>query len=117
IINSSGSMVYNYQKDTKLTTNQLLILCGTLHSLGCMIQEINNKSSHVFYFNYTTKIITFYKTATDLSFIIISDKKQAEIINKIHKDFCKYIMLNPFYILDMPIHCKKFDPTKYFNSN
>lgn len=108
-------MIYNYQKDDLLSTNQLLILCGSLHSVYCMIRNINEKKTKPVFFHYNTKIVSYHVTLTNLSFVFISDTEISTLFDKIHSDYCNYVMLNPFYIMDMPINCKKFNPAKYFN--
>ena len=105
IINSSGSMIYSYQKEKILHKNQLLVLCSTLHSIHSMLQtEI--------YAYYEKKLISIYKTHSDLLFVFISDSKNRDMFIKVYSEYCKYVKLNPFYITDMPINCKKFNPFK-----
>ncbi|WUR02227.1 trafficking protein particle complex subunit [Vairimorpha necatrix] len=114
IINSSGSMIYTYQKYFKFSTNQLLILSGTLHSVNCMIDKLNKEDVSVKYFNYKNKVISYFRSATNLSFIFVSDKKETSLYKLIFQEFCDYVLLDPFYILDMPINSPKFQPSKHF---
>lgn len=110
-------MIYSYQNEEILSTNQLLVLSGTLHSVMCMINSLKEEKERSLYFKYKKKVISYFLTMTNLSFIFISENKEAELYKKIFKEFCDYVMLDPFYILDMPINSKKFDPSKYFKNN
>ncbi|EOB12291.1 Trafficking protein particle complex subunit 4 [Nosema bombycis CQ1] len=113
ILNSSGSMIFSYQKSPKFDTNSLLVLCSSLHSLKYLISEIS-KPTHKDKFYFESQTISMYTTLTGISFIFVGNENTNQIFKKIYGDFCNFVMLDPFYILGMPINCEKFRPEQYF---
>lgn len=96
-------MIYSYQKDNTLHINKLLVFCSTLHSIYSMLQ------TEIFAY-YEKKLLSIYKTQSDLLFVFISDSKNRDVFIKAYSEYCKYVKLNPFYINGMPINCEKFKP-------
>ncbi|KAF9764184.1 Trafficking protein particle complex subunit 4 [Nosema granulosis] len=113
ILNASGSMVYAYQREKKEDTNNLLILCSSLHSIRFMVSEVT-KQRPVEHFYFSEKRISVYSTLTGVSFVFVCSENVDEVFKSVYKDYCDFVMLDPFHVLDMPINSEKFKPQRYF---
>lgn len=106
-------MVYAYQKYNKLDTNSLLILCSSLHSIKYMISEIS-KERQSEHFHFGSKRISMYATLTGTIFVFVCSRNVDDIFKKVYAEYCNFVMLDPFHVMDMPINSEKFQPQKYF---
>lgn len=116
IINKSGGMIYSYEKTRKTDLNTLLILTSSLHSIFHISAQTCDRNPICQTIYLKNSVITFFRTRTNTSFVFVSDKKVKEIFERVYAHYCEYVLRNPFYELEMPINCQKFQPAKYFQS-
>jgi trafficking protein particle complex subunit 4 len=56
--------------------------------------------------------ITCFQAATGVKFLLFTDPPQPNVdvmLRKIYELYSDYVMKNPFYTIEMPIRCEKFD--------
>lgn len=56
--------------------------------------------------------IQCFQTQTGIKFLLITETTQPNIdttMRKIYELYSDYVMKNPFYTVEMPIRCEKFD--------
>jgi hypothetical protein len=122
ILNKAGGLIY--QRDfrsglNKLSTNDYLVLAGTLHSVHALTCQISpaGSSSGVTMIETSKFALHVYQTLTGIKFIVVMDLRQFSpdiIISRIYQLYSDYVMKNPFYQMDMPIRCDQFD--RFLNS-
>ncbi len=118
IINKAGGMIYKYTKSTENKINSLIILASTIHSLN----ELTRNIFDIYDFSQVIEMkninIYIYRTLTNTMFVFSVSKEYKtpvfEIFKNVYKHYCDSVLINPFYQLEMPINCKKFNPEKYF---
>lgn len=118
IINKSGGLIYKYERSSSTPINKLLVLSSTIHSLCTMFDKIyscDKKIDVKQMLRLDGKVITFYKTATDISFVFVSTEPCYKIIKIIYKMYCDYVSKDPFYENEMPIKNDLFNPEPFFN--
>ena len=57
-------------------------------------------------------VLQSFDTATGLKFFLTADpdsKHLDQVLKEVYVLYSDYVLKNPFYELDMPIHCDKFD--------
>lgn len=113
VINKSGGLIYAFERARRSSTNDLMILTSTLHSIGAIFASISGDmarldSTQVFVLKMHT--ITLYKTATGTSFMFVGREPACRWIKAVHRMYVDYVMRNPFYVLEMPIKSKCFRP-------
>lgn len=117
ILNKAGGLIY--QRDfkpglNKLSTNDYLVLAGTMHSIHALTSQISpvGTSSGVSKIETSKFAFHVYQTLTGIKFIVVMDLRQFSpdvVISRIYQLYSDYVMKNPFYQLDMPIRCDQFD--------
>ena len=53
-----------------------------------------------------------FQTATGIKFLLFTEPQQPNIettMRRIYELYSDYVMKNPFYTVEMPIRCEKFD--------
>lgn len=56
--------------------------------------------------------IQCFQTQTGIKFLLFTEPQQPNVdamIKKIYELYSDYVMKNPFYTVEMPIRCEKFD--------
>ena len=56
--------------------------------------------------------LTCFQTATSVKFLLFTDPPQPNVdvmLRRIYELYADYVMKNPFYTVEMPIRCEKFD--------
>lgn len=56
--------------------------------------------------------IQCFQTQTGIKFLLFTEPQQPNVdtmIKKIYELYADYVMKNPFYTVEMPIRCEKFD--------
>jgi hypothetical protein len=117
IINKSGGLIYN--KDfgngiAKLTSNEYLVLAGTIHSIHAIATQISPvaKSSGIETIESDNYKIHCFQTQTGLKFVVVADalaEKLDLVCQKIYELYADYAMKNPFFTPEMPIRAELFD--------
>lgn len=123
IVNKSGGMIYNYEKNPSADTNSLLVLTSVIHSLNELSRNVFKLSEMVQTVSMRNRDLCVFRTLTNLTFIFVYDKEELspratprKLFELVFRHFCDYVMANPFYQIEMPINCAKFRPDKYFSN-
>jgi trafficking protein particle complex subunit 4 len=131
IINKAGGLVYNREFHAgmaQLNSNDLLVLAGTFHGVHAITRNIVppalnpavNTSSQNFPIRATGIEVVesshfrlnCFQTQTGTKFLLITEPAQPNvdvIIKKVYELYADFVMKNPFYTVEMPIRCQKFD--------
>jgi hypothetical protein len=134
IINKAGGLVYTREFSTglaKLQSNDLLILAGTFHSVHAITRGLvpttlspQNTSAQVATNNFplrpsgievlesTNFRLTCFQTLTGTKFLLFTEPAQPNVdtvVRKVYEIYADFVMKNPFYTVEMPIRCQKFD--------
>lgn len=117
ILNKAGGLIF--QRDfsdslNKLDSNDYLVIAGTLHSVHAITTRISPVagSSGLTVMETPTFSLHIFQSQTGIKFMILTDRQQYgidSIASRIHQLYSDYVMKNPFYTLEMPIRCEKFD--------
>ena len=120
IINKAGGLVYNrtfHSGLNALNTNDLLVLAGTFHGIHAISKNLSPTSPP----KYSTGIeslqtsrflLSCYQTPTGTKFLLFTEPVQNNtdmILRKTYELYADFVMKNPFYSLEMPIRCEKFE--------
>ncbi|KAF2436483.1 Sybindin-like protein [Tothia fuscella] len=132
IINKAGGLVYNREFHTglaKLSSNDLLILAGTFHGVHAItrslipssLKPISNpgtpqnfpqRPSGLEVLESSHFRLTCFQTLTGTKFLLFTEPAQPNVdsvIKRIYELYTDFVMKNPFYTVEMPIRCQKFD--------
>lgn len=116
----------------KLSSNDLLILAGTFHSVHAITGQLvppsawnpSPSSTTPGLRNFPTRPtglevletslfrLTCFNTPTGTNFLLFTEPSQPNVdvvIKKCYELYTDYVLKNPFYHLEMPIRCQKFD--------
>ncbi|PRT52846.1 Transport protein particle subunit trs23 [Wickerhamiella sorbophila] len=117
ILNKAGGLIF--QRDfgdslSKLDSNDYLVIAGTLHSVHAITTRISPVagSSGLTVMETPSFSLHIFQSQTGIKFMILTDRQQYgidSIASRIHHLYSDYVMKNPFYTLEMPIRCEKFD--------
>jgi len=118
INNKAGGLIY--QRDfgnnaVKLEkVNDHLLLASTFNSLAMILKELSPvpRSSKLELLEAETFVLQSFDTATGLKFFLTADpesKHLDQVLKEVYVLYSDFVLKNPFYELDMPIHCDKFD--------
>jgi hypothetical protein len=56
--------------------------------------------------------LSCFQTATGTKFLLMTEPAQAnveQIVKKCYELYADFVMKNPFYTMEMPVRCQKFD--------
>jgi len=131
VINKAGGLIYSREFHSgllRLESNDLLILAGTFHSVHAITKNIAppalhppaNPSSQAFPVRPTGLEVletshfrlNCFQTMTGVKFLLVTEPGQANvelIIRRVYELYADFVMKNPFYTVEMPIRCQKFD--------
>lgn len=135
IINKAGGLIYNrdfHPGLQKLNSNDLLILAGTFHGVHAITRQLlpasarqpDPPSSYPGVKNFPSRPtglevletshfrLSCFQTQTGIKFLLFTEPAQANvevIVKKCYELYADFVMKNPFYTLEMPIRCQKFD--------
>ncbi|KAJ4372168.1 hypothetical protein N0V83_003941 [Neocucurbitaria cava] len=138
VISKAGGLIYNREFHTgmsKLTSNDYLMLAGSFHGMHAITANISpvppasNPSSSTSTSSQTPTTfpvratglevlesshfrIQCFQTQTGTKFLLFTEPQQPNVdtmIKKIYELYADYVMKNPFYTVEMPIRCEKFD--------
>lgn len=125
IINKAGGLIYNREFHAglaKLSSNDYLILAGTFHGVHAITKNLSPVPADPE--NPATKLtgievletlhfrLQCFQTPTGTKFLLFTEPQQPNvdvIIRRIYELYADYVMKNPFYTVEMPIRCEKFD--------
>ncbi|KAH7123917.1 Sybindin-like family protein [Dendryphion nanum] len=137
IINKAGGLVYNREFHTglnKLTSNDYLIMAGSFHGIHAITKQLcpaspvptnptsnaailapspfSGRPSGLEVFESSQFRMQCFQTLTGTKFLLFTEPQQPNIdsmIKKIYELYADFVMKNPFYTVEMPIRCEKFD--------
>ena len=94
--------------------NDHLLLASTFNSLAMILKELSPvpRSSKLELLEAETFVLQSFDTATGLKFFLTADpesKHLDQVLKEVYVLYSDFVLKNPFYELDMPIHCDKFD--------
>ncbi|KAJ3132301.1 hypothetical protein HK101_004616 [Irineochytrium annulatum] len=117
IINRSGGLVY--QKDyadgvAKLTSNEYLVLAGTVHSIHVITSRISPVPGSNGFEVLESDLFKMFcvQSPTGTKFLLITDPGQQSVelpMRRISDLYADFVMKNPFHTPDMPIRSELFD--------
>jgi trafficking protein particle complex subunit 4 len=114
IINRSGGMIYKYEAGKQSELNALLVLTSSLHSINHICTKVGEQQDARQIICFRTRVITVFRTVTNLTFVFVSDTRTAGLYEKVYQHYIDFVSKNPFYANEMPISCSKFRPETYF---
>lgn len=118
---------------SKLTSNDYLMLAGSFHGMHAITAQLSPISPARPTPTATTSAalqtfpvratgiqvlesshfrIQCFQTQTGLKFLLFTEPQQPNVdtmMKKIYELYSDYVMKNPFYTVEMPIRCEKFD--------
>ncbi|KAJ3097485.1 hypothetical protein HDU97_004852 [Phlyctochytrium planicorne] len=117
IINKAGGLIY--QKDytdgiAKLTSNEYLVLAGTVHSIHVITSKIAPVAGSSGFEVLESDLFKMFcvQTITGIKFLLVTDPGQPNVdayMRRIQDIYADYVMKNPFYTPEMPIRAELFD--------
>jgi hypothetical protein len=131
IVNKAGSLIFNREFSTGLSqpsSNELLIIAGTFHGIHAITRSLVPaalaassstsgtqfpvKSSGLEVLETSHFRLYCNQTLTGTKFLLLTEPIQPNvdtIMKRIYELYADFVMKNPFYTVDMPIRCQKFD--------
>ncbi len=98
----------------KLDVNEHLRLASTFNGLAMILKELSPtpRSSKMELLEAEAFLLQSFDTATGLKFFLTADpesKHLDQVLKEVYVLYSDFVLKNPFYENDMPIHCDKFD--------
>lgn len=115
ITNKSGGMIFKYEKDIHTDINSLLVLTSSLYSINVISSKAVNRSVSRQTVHFRNTVITIFKTITGTAFIFVADSPVTTLFDEVYAHYCSFVTKNPFYSVEMPINCAKFQPHVLFS--
>lgn len=120
IINKAGGLVYNRTFHTglgQLSGNDYLILAGTFHGVHAITKNLSpvsaaRDSTGIESLQTSRFLLSCTQTPTGTKFLLFTEPVQQgtdAILKRCYELYADYVMKNPFYSLEMPIRCDKFE--------
>ncbi|KAF1839919.1 Sybindin-like protein [Cucurbitaria berberidis CBS 394.84] len=138
VISKAGGLIYNREFHTgmsKLTSNDYLMLAGSFHGMHAITANISPvpppphpatatstssqtpttfpvRATGLEVLESSHFRIQCFQTQTGIKFLLFTEPQQPNVdtmIKKIYELYADYVMKNPFYTVEMPIRCEKFD--------
>ncbi|KAL4399757.1 TRAPP complex protein [Malassezia pachydermatis] len=125
IINKAGGLIFQAEhfpyphkqnNEPDLTSNDYLILAGTLHGIHAITSRINpteSKANHGLEVLEADNLLLHVKmTQTGTKLVLLTDATHpdpAGILQRAYESYVEHVMKNPFYIAEMPIRVEAFD--------
>lgn len=119
ILSKAGSLIFrrDYGRGLKQLedTNDYLVFASSFHTVYAWTSQISpvpGKCSGLQTLEMPEVTLHCFQSITGVRFLVITDPNQPnidEINAHIYLLYSDYVMKNPFYTLEMPIRCAKFD--------
>ena len=98
----------------KLDVNDHLRLASTFNGLALIMKELSpvKGSSQMLELEADSFVLQSFDTPTGLKFFITADPDSRHLeafLREVYVLYADYVLKNPFYELDMPIQCEKFE--------
>lgn len=117
MINKAGGLVYqrNFADGlAQLTSNEYLVLAGTLHGIHAITARISptGSSSGVHVIEAETFKITIFLTATGTKFVLLTSVGEYTadtVLRRVYEIYADTVAKSPFHTPEMPIRVDGFD--------
>jgi hypothetical protein len=130
IVNKAGGLVFNREFHTglnTLTSNDLLILAGTFHGIHAIARQLAPAVVHpqntnpqnfpvrpsgIEVLETSHFRLNCFQTLTGLKFLLVTEPAQPNVeivLKRVYELYADFVMKNPFYTVEMPVRCQKFD--------
>jgi len=117
INNKAGGLIYHRDfasHAADLDINEQLRLASTFNGLALILKELSpaKGSSKMELLEADSFVLQSFDTLTGLKFFVTADpdsKKLDVVLREVYELYSDYVLKNPFYETDMPIHCERFD--------
>jgi len=131
IINKAGGLIFSREFHSglaQLKSNDLLILAGTFHGVHAItrglapallqpsaapsLQSFPVRSSGIEVIESSHFRLYCHQTQTGTKFLLITEPGQPNVENimrRVYELYADFVMKNPFYTVEMPIRCQKFE--------
>jgi trafficking protein particle complex subunit 4 len=131
IINKNGGLMYNKSLSTaapRQDINDLLRIASTFHSLIEISKQMSPLPgcTGIERLETDTFVLTSLQALTGVKIVITATadvQDVTQLARKVYEIYSDYVMKNPFYELDQPIHLSLFDTnlngylTRYYGSS
>ncbi|KAF2663071.1 trafficking protein-like protein particle complex subunit 4 [Lophiostoma macrostomum CBS 122681] len=119
---------------SKLSSNDFLILAGSFHGMHAITKQLcpvpltpanpsgnaailaptpfGSRPTGIEVLESSHFRMQCFQTLTGTKFLLFTEPQQPNIdsmMKKIYELYADYVMKNPFYTVEMPIRCEKFD--------
>mmetsp|Transcript_20342 Transcript_20342/g.54363 ORF Transcript_20342/g.54363 Transcript_20342/m.54363 type:complete len:152 (-) Transcript_20342:71-526(-) len=125
IVNKDGSLLYNqdFGGGAQLSANDKIRLSSTFHGMSAIASQVSPcpkgagtfgahlQATGITVLEADTFRVQCFQTLTGMKFIgVVPNPKRdvEEVLKQIYALFTDYVLKNPFYNLDMPVHCDLF---------
>ncbi|KAJ7578477.1 transport protein particle complex subunit [Mycena floridula] len=119
VINKAGGLVYqrNFAEGlSPLTSNEYLILAGTLHGIHAITTRLSpmGSSSGAQVIEAETFKMSILLTITGTKFVLLTSLSDSTasvdlLLQKVYEAYADAVMKNPFHTPEMPIRSEGFD--------
>ncbi|KAI4685459.1 uncharacterized protein J4E84_006187 [Alternaria hordeiaustralica] len=136
VISKSGGLIYNREFHagmSKLTSNDYLMLAGSFHGMHAITAQLSPvppvrapppstttpnlqifpvRATGIEVLESSHFRIQCFQTQTGVKFLLFTEPQQPNVdtmMKRIYELYADYVMKNPFYTVEMPIRCEKFD--------
>uniref|UniRef100_A0A1I7YEK8 Trafficking protein particle complex subunit n=1 Tax=Steinernema glaseri TaxID=37863 RepID=A0A1I7YEK8_9BILA len=98
-----------------VTQNEKIILSSTFHSLFAIAAQLSPmpKSSGIEVLETNQFRLHCFQSVTGVKFIVVAALNASQnldaLLRKIYELYADFALKNPFYSIDMPIRCERFD--------
>lgn len=116
IINKAGGLIFqkSFEFAELQSSDSLVVLGGLFYGLHTISSEISplSDSSGIQELESCDFKLYCLDTATMTKFFIVCSPSLSgarSILSEIYELYADYVLKNPFYVIDQPIRCEKFD--------
>ncbi|KJH53080.1 Sybindin-like family protein [Dictyocaulus viviparus] len=98
-----------------VSTNEKIILSSMFHSLYTIAVQLSPaaRSTGIEVMETTQFRLSCLQSRTGVKFVVVTSPSSSipvdSLLNKIYELYADYALKNPFYAIDMPIRCSKFE--------
>mmetsp|Transcript_9428 Transcript_9428/g.35297 ORF Transcript_9428/g.35297 Transcript_9428/m.35297 type:complete len:139 (-) Transcript_9428:83-499(-) len=115
IINRSGGLMYHQDlqdEAPRISENDWLLLAGTFHGLHTIATQVAPlASSGIQTVESSSIVVCCFQTLTGIKFVVTAGAGTGGLdgfLHQIYQKYTDYVLKNPFYDMDQPIHCELF---------
>eukprot|EP00316_Scyphosphaera_apsteinii_P024999 CAMPEP_0119299594 /NCGR_PEP_ID=MMETSP1333-20130426/1662_1 /TAXON_ID=418940 /ORGANISM="Scyphosphaera apsteinii, Strain RCC1455" /LENGTH=139 /DNA_ID=CAMNT_0007301069 /DNA_START=135 /DNA_END=554 /DNA_ORIENTATION=+ len=116
INNKAGGLIFHRDFSSaaaKLDINEHLTLASTFNGLAMIMRQLSPVpgSSGMELLEADSFVLQSFDTVTGLKFFVTAEPESKHldaVLKDVYMLYSDYVLKNPFYELDMPIHCERF---------